>query len=379
MALLLTEDQQMLKDAACGLLAEKAPVGELRRLRDEKDPTGFSRELWREMAAMGWAGMVIPEQYGGLDFGYAGLGQVLEEMGRNLSVTPLQSTVLVSATTIIEAGSERQCAEWLPKIAAGELIASLALEEGRHHGPENTALQARAVDQAYVLDGKKMMVLDGHVADLLLVVARTSAGVGERDGLTLFAVPADSAGIEIEPQSMVDSRNASVVTLSNVAVTPQQIVGGLGEAHGVLERSLAIANIGLSAELLGVGLEAFDRTIAYLVERQQFGVPIGSFQGLQHRAADLYCELELCKSLVLKSLQCIDEGGEELLVLASMTKAKTALVGKRACCEAIQMFGGIGMTDEIDIGFFLKRAQALINTFGDANYHLDRYGRLSGY
>ena len=379
MALVWNEEQLMLQAAAAGFLAEKASPAALRALRDERNATGYDTQVWGEMAEMGWAGIAIPEQFGGLGYGYAGLGIVLEQMGRQLSVSPLQSTVLVGATAIALGGSEAQKQALLPAIASGELTLALALQEGAHHAPEKTALRATAVEGGYSLSGKKVFVADAHVANKLIVVARSSGEPGAANGLSLFLVDADAAGVTAERVIMLDSRNGGNVLLDNVQVAATDVLGEIGAGAALLEQVLDIANIGLSAELLGLSLEAYERTVEYLKERQQFGAAIGSFQGLQHRAAELFAELELAKSIVIRALQAIDAADPQLPMLASACKAKLCEVAVRATNESIQMHGGVGMTDEFDIGFFIKRARVAQQTYGDYNYHLDRYAQLNDY
>jgi alkylation response protein AidB-like acyl-CoA dehydrogenase len=382
MALVLNEEQVMLKDSAAGFLAEKATVASLRELRDSGSELGFSVDVWREMADMGWAGIAIGEEFGGLGYGYTGLGLVLEQMGRHLTASPLQSSVLVAATLIDDLGSEAQKQELLPAIAAGDLLVSLALQEGPHHAPEQIAATAVAEGDAWVLNGHKVMVLDAPAANQFIVVARTAGEAGEQQGLSAFLVDAKSQGLSVARRSMVDSRGVGALTLDGVRVPGDKLLGAAGNAWAGLARTLDIANIGLAAELLGLSTEAFERTVAYLQERKQFGRVIGSFQGLQHRAAELYAELELARSIVLQALQSIDSedvDDESLALLASAAKAKLCEVAQRASNEAVQMHGGIGMTDEHEIGFFLKRARVAQHTFGDYNYHLDRFAVLSGF
>jgi acyl-CoA dehydrogenase len=379
MALVLNEEQLMLKESAAGFLTEKATVAHLRALRDSADERGGSEDVWQEMVQMGWAGIAIAEEFGGLGYGYTGLGLVLEQVGRNLSASPLQSTVLVAATLIAELGSDSQKEQWLSPIAAGEKRVSLALQEGRHHAPEKTAARAVANGEDYLLSGAKVLVLDASLADAFIVIARTAGEAGDMQGLTAFLVEAESAGIALSRSSMVDSRNVGTLTLQDVRVPAAQVLGEPGGAWQGLSRTLDIANIGLASELLGLSTEAFERTVAYLKERKQFGRVIGSFQGLQHRAAELFAELELARSIVLQALQAIDSGDEQLPLLASAAKAKLCEVAQRASNEAIQMHGGIGMTDEHEIGFFIKRARVVQHTFGDYNYHLDRFAQLSGF
>ncbi|HBX72189.1 MAG TPA: acyl-CoA dehydrogenase [Halieaceae bacterium] len=379
MALVLTEEQIMLKESAAGLLAQKAGVAQLRALRDAGDARGFTPEVWQDIATMGWPGIAIPEAYGGLGYGYTGLGLVLEQVGRHLSPVPLQSTVLLGGTLINELGSEAQKQSLLPAVAAGELHVSLALQEGPQHAPEDTALKAETAGAGYRLQGGKCLVLDALAAQQFVVIARTSGAPGDSVGLTAFLVAADAAGLTVEQRSLVDARGVGALELNGVEVAASAVLGEVDAAWDGLSRSLDIANIGLAAELLGVATEAFERTVEYLKERKQFGKVIGSFQGLQHRAAELFAELELARSIVLKALQAIDADDPQLPLLASAAKAKLCEVAQRATNEGIQMHGGIGMTDEYDIGFFIKRARVAQHTFGDYNYHLDRFAQLSGF
>lgn len=377
MTLVINEEQQMLKASAAEFLKEKAPVAALRKLRDTQDPQGYDTNLWQQMAEMGWASLIIPAQYGGLEFGYVGFGQLLEEMGRTLTASPMVSTVLVSANAILLAGNASQKERLLPAIGSGESIVTLALEEGKQHNPGKTALSASPKGEGYVLNGKKVFVLDGQVAHKFIVVARTTDNAGDENGLTMFLVEAKAEGIAISQTPMMDSRNAATVVFDNVQV--QEVLGEVDQAFPVLNKTLDIACIGLSAEMLGSMREAFERTVNYLRERKQFEVPIGSFQALQHRAALMYGEIEICKSIVIKALQAIDKDAPGLSRIASMAKAKVGETIKLVTNEGVQMFGGIGMTDDEEIGFFLKRARVAQQTFGDYNYHLNRYSKILGF
>lgn len=379
MALVLNEDQMMLKESATRFLSEHLSLAALRKLRDERTGDGFSRDVWQEMCALGWAGITIPEQYGGIDFGYVGLGVVLEQMGMNLSVSPLQSSILVAATVLNLGGSQRQKELLLPAMAEGSLLLSLALQEGPHHDPKMTAVKATLVGEDYVLSGKKVMVMDVQVADQFIVVARTAGNPGDSNGLSLFIVEADAAGLSRQRVIMMDSRNSGNVLLDNVAVGTGAVIGKVNGGWDVLTQVLDIANIGLAAELLGIAQQAFKTTLSYLKERKQFDNYIGSFQALQHRAAQMFIELELCRSIVISALHGIDEDHGSLSALASAAKAKACEVAELVTNEAIQMHGGIGMTDECNIGFYLKRARVAQQTFGGRNYHMNRFANINNY
>lgn len=379
MALVLNEEQTMLRDAAKDFLTNRAPVSHLRQLRDSGETTGFSPELWAEMAEMGWAAIIIPEVYDGLDYGHTGLGLVLEESGRTLTPSPLISTALMGSSALIQSANEGLCELWLPQIARGEKLLSLAFEESSQHRPATVSTRAEPNKDGYRLNGTKLAVIDGSSADAFIVSVRTRRGEDPCEGVSLFLVPADAEGLTIETTKLLDNHCSSSLRLDNVWVSRQQLLGPLHGGCPILRNTLDRGRIGMSAEMLGIAQEVFERTIQYLQERKQFGVSIGVFQALQHRAAILFGEIELCKSVVLKALQAIDENSEELAILASLAKAKCGQAACLATAEGIQMHGGIGMTDEFDIGFFIKRWRALNQQLGDSRFHLDRFARLRGY
>jgi len=379
MALVLNEEQIMLRDAAKDFLSSQAPLSHLRQLRDAGVAEGFSREIWTAMADMGWAAIIIPEAWGGLDYGYTGLGLVLEESGRTLTPSPLISTALLGASALILSGNEDICAQWLPRIATGKKLLALAFEESAQHRPATVNCSASSADDGYQLNGCKQAVIDGHVADAFIVSARTRSGEDPDEGVSLFLVPANAQGLSIETTELLDNHRSSTIRLDNVLIGRGQLLGSPHGGYPILNKVLDRGRIGMAAEMLGIAQETFARTMDYLKERKQFGVPIGIFQALQHRAAILFGEIELCKSVVLKALQAIDEDSDEVPQLASLAKAKCSQTASLATAEAIQMHGGIGMTDEFDIGFFIKRWRALNQQLGDFRYHLDRFARLRGY
>lgn len=376
MTLVLTDDQLMFRDAARRFAAERAPVAQLRKLRDDVDPVGFSREVWKEMAEMGWAGVLVPEDHGGVGFGFVGAGLIATEIGRNLSSTPMLSSAVLAVTALLRGGTQAQKETLLPAIAGGDLLMAFATDECVRHTPYHIATRCTG---KYKLSGRKLHVLDGHVADRLIVSARTTGDTGARDGITLFLVDPKANGVTITRSSMVDSRNSATIDLRDVPVTDADVVGTFDKGAIVLDAVLDAGRAVLAAELLGVAEEAFERTLSYLREREQFGVKIGTFQALQHRAAHLFCEIELVRSVVLQTLQALDAGEPTASSLVCLAKAKASDVARIATNEAVQMHGGIGMTDEFDIGFFMKRARAATETFGDQYYHTDRFAQLSGY
>jgi len=376
MALVLNEEQIMLRDAARDFLGSRAPVSHLRQLRDSGGTEGFSRELWVEMAEMGWAAIIIPEAYGGLDYGYTGLGLVLEESGRTLTPSPLLSTALLGTSALILSANKALCEQWLPQLAAGEKLLSVAFEESSQHHPATVNTRAEPDDDGYRINGAKLAVIDGSSADAFIVSVRTRSGEDPCAGISLFLVPADATGLVIETTKLLDNHRTANIRLNDVLVSRGQLLGPLHGGSTILEKTLDRGRIGMAAEMLGIAQETFERTVQYLKERKQFGVPIGSFQALQHRAAILFGEIELCKSVVLKALHAIEEDSEEVALLASLAKVKCGQTAGLATAEGIQMHGGIGMTDDFDIGFFIKRWRALNQQLGDSRFHLDRFARL---
>ena len=379
MSLVLNEDQRMLKEAALGFCRENVPLGVLRGLRDSDDPLGYDQQIWRQIVELGWTGMTIPEAYGGFEFGYRGLGIVLEASGRSLLNSPLISTVLLSATAINLGGSEEQKQAHLPAVVSGEKVLALAIDEMPHHNPAAVQTSAAADGDGFVLSGRKVMVLDGHIASSLIVSARTSGSTADDKGISLFVVDAGTDGVAVARNHMVDGRNAATVTLDNVRVAAYALLGELDQGYPLLEQVLDVGRIGLAAEMLGSMQEVFERIIEYFKQREQFGVPIGAFQALQHRAAEMYCEIELCKSVVLDALSALDSEPDRVPQLASLAKAKCSEVFFTVSNEGVQMHGGIGMTDEFDIGFFLKRARVVQQLLGDQVYHRNRYASLKNF
>ena len=379
MALVLTEDQELLAQTARDFVRTNSPVSRLRALRDGQD-MGFSPDMWQEMAQLGWAGILIPEEYGGAGMGLADLAVVLEAVGRNLAPEPFLSTVLLGGQLLADAGSPEQKQTWLPGIATGEKILALAYQEARSRYDLNrVSTQAAAEGDAWRLSGEKIQVLDGQNADALIVSARTAGEDNDPDGITLFLLAPDMPGVAIIPQTRVDNRAAALVTLDGVKVGAESVVGTVGQGFQTLSHIVDLATVGLCAEMLGGMSQIFDNTLAYLKTREQFGVVIGSFQSLKHRAAKVFMEIELCRSTVMAAANAADAGESDLALLVSLAKARCSDAFILATNEGVQMHGGIGMTDEHDAGLYMKRARAAEMTFGDAAWHRDRWARLQGY
>ena len=375
MPLYLTDDQTMLRDTARDFVADAAPPAHLRQLRDSNDPTGFSRELWKQFAEMGFTGILIGEDQGGLGLGHVEAGVVLEEIGRNLSPSPFLATAVAAVAAL---KGTAQAERHFPGILTGDTVAALAIDERAKFGT-GIAMTAERSGNGFKLSGAKQFVTHGHVADLILVAARTAGSASDRDGITLFAVDRDAAGLSATPERLADSSLAARLTFDGVEVDADAVVGEVDAGGGPLGRLLAAGQTGAAAELVGVGGGAMDRTVDYLKQRKQFGTLIGSFQALQHRAAHLYSEMEVARAAVLKAQQLLDAGSDQADDAVHVAKAMSGLATTLAVQEGIQMHGGIGMTDEYDIGLFMKRARVLAEMFGDANYHADALARASGY
>ncbi len=375
MPLFLDDDQTALQDTIRGFVAEHAPVSHLRALRDANHPTGFSRDLWKSFADMGFTGILVGEHHGGLGLGHVEAGVVLEEIGRNLSPSPFLTTAVAAVAAL---QGTAQADRWFPGIVAGDVVAALAIDDGPKHR-DSVALTATRSGNGFTLNGTKQFVTHGHVADLLIVAARTAGDTSDRDGVTLFAVERDAPGLTASPERLADASLAARLTFDGVTVDADAVIGEVDAGRIVLDRLLHAGRAGAAAELVGVGAGAMDRTVAYLKERKQFGVRIGSFQALQHRAAHLYSEMEVARAAVLKAQQLLDSGLPEADMAVSIAKAMTAMATTLSVQEGIQMHGGIGMTDEYDIGFYMKRARVLTEMFGDANFHADRVALAAGY
>ena len=375
MPLYLNDEQTMLRDTAKDFVSEHAPVSHMRALRDAKDETGFSRDLWKQFAEMGFTGILIGEDQGGLGLGHVEAGVVLEEIGRNLSPSPFLSTAVAAVEAL---KGTAQAERWFPGIVAGETVAALAIDEGAKHRA-SVAMKAERSGNGFRLTGSKQFVTHGHVADLLIVAARTAGSADDEEGVTLFAVPKDAVGLTATPERLADASLAARIAFEGVEVDADAVIGEVDAGRDPLGRLLRAGRAGAAAEMLGVGGGAMDMTVNYLKERKQFGTLIGSFQALQHRAAHLYSEMEVARAAVLKAQQLLDAGDDKANDAVSVAKAMTGLATTLAVQEGVQMHGGIGMTDEYDIGFYMKRGRVLAEMFGDANFHADLLAKSAGY
>lgn len=373
MSWVLDEQRRMLRDSAQAFVSEKAPVAHLRALRDAADARGYSPALWRAFGEQGYAATLIPESHGGLGLGVCEAGLIAEQIGRTLAPTPFFGTAVLAAWLLARAGSAAQQQAWLPRIAAGDTVLALAVDEGPKHRPAALKATATRDGDGWRLDGHKTLVVDGHVADGLIVAARAEGGDG------LWLVPVGTPGLTVERTPMVDAHNAARLTLAGVRLGDDARVGGLADGRALLDGVLDVGRTVIASELIGIGDEVFERTVEYLLQRRQFDRVIGEFQALQHRAAELFCDLELARALVRQAQAALDAGAPDAPRLVAQAKARACLSANRAVQEGVQMHGGIGMTDALDIGLFMQRARVLQELFGDAAFHMDRAALMAGY
>jgi alkylation response protein AidB-like acyl-CoA dehydrogenase len=372
-----TDDQRMLSDSVAPFMADEGAIAkQLRHWRDTGCTDGFGTVLWKQFAELGLTGILIPETQGGAGLGQVEANLVLEEVGRNLTPSPFLTTA-VAAVRALEGTA--QADRWFPGIVAGETIAALAIDEGSHHAPSRTALAAKRSGNGFALSGTKQFVVHGASADVLLIAARTAGSPGDTDGLTLFAVPKGAAGMSVDNVTLTDSSKAARLTLEKVEVDADAVIGDVDGGWGPLQRALGAGRAGAAAELVGVAAGASEMTFEYLKQRKQFGKLIGEFQVLQHRAAHLFGEIEIARAAALKAAQLLDSGDDRAALMVSVAKAKAGKVARLAVQEGVQMHGGIGMTDEHDVGLYMKREAVLDELFGTPRFHAAEVARLSGY
>ncbi len=375
----LTEEQTLIRDQAKSWVTAESPVQQFRQLRDSGADNCIEPATWSAMVDMGWTGILVPEEYGGSDLGYLTFGLILEELGRQLVASPLLASALVGTSALLQGGNATQQQQWLPQVVSGEAVLTLAVDEQPRHRPDRIALLAEQSDDGFQLNGKKTFVLEGMAASHYVVAARSSGSPGEDAGITLFLVPANAPGVQRTRMHTVDSRGYAEVRFEGVAVTAEQVLGEVGAGASVLQSTLDRARAGVCAEMLGVAAQSFDMTLEYLKTRVQFGKVIGSFQALGHRAADLFSEMELARSCAEAALQAIDADAADVPELCALAKCRTGDFLHHMSNQLIQIHGGIGMTDEFDAGFYLKRARALEASFGNQAFHRNRYATLMGF
>ncbi len=373
----LNDDQRMLADTVVPFMADEGAIAkQLRHWRDTGCKDGFGHGLWKQLAELGLTGILIPEAHGGAGLGQVEANVVLEEIGKNLTPSPFLTTAVAAVRALQDTA---QAERWFPGIAAGETVAALAIDESKRHDPAGTTLAATRQGNGFSLSGTKQFVVHGGSADVILVAARTAGSAGEKDGITLFAVPKDASGLTIDNQTLTDASKAARLTLDNVSLDADAVVGEVDGGWSPLSRALNAGRTGAASELTGVAAGAAEMTFDYLRQRKQFGKLIGEFQVLQHRAAHLYGEIEISRAAALKAAQLLDGGDDKATLMVAVAKAKAGKVARLSVQEGVQMHGGIGMTDEHDIGFYMKRQAVLDELFGGQRFHAAEVAALSGY
>ncbi len=379
MALFYDDDQSMLADSASQFMAEEGSIKkQLRHWRDRDCKDGFGHELWKQFGEMGFTGILVSEEDGGLGMGNVEAGIVLEEIGRNLTPSPFLTSSILAATALGQGNNDLR-GRYLPGLISGEHVFAVAIDEGAKHRPERIKTKAEKSGNGFKLNGQKDFVIHGVSADMMIVAARTSGSDDDNDGITLFAVPKDVSGLSQDAVRLVDSSMATHAKFDNVELDGDAVIGEVDGGREVLNKMLNAGRVGAAAESVGVSAGSMDMTVDYLKQRKQFGKLIGEFQALQHRAAHLYSEVEIARAAVIKAQQLLDAGAESAELMVSVAKAKAGTTSNLSVREGVQMHGGIGMTDEYDIGLYMKRDRALAEFLGDANYHTERVAQLSGY
>lgn len=380
MELVLNEEQTMLDQTAKDFIKTNSPIPRMRKLRDDEDPLGYSKEMWREMAELGWNSILFSEEDGGMGLGMAEVILITEAMGRGLAPEPYLSSVMLAGQALSIGGTQELREQWLGPIIDGAKVLALAYQEkGGRYDLNGVTTGAEKTSDGYRLNGEKTQVLDGYGADAIIVSARTSGEEGDADGITLFLVPKETSGLTVTRQYRVDSRNVALVQMKDIELSESNVVGSVGKGGELLGRVIDLATIALCGEMLGGMSSAFERTLDYMKERVQFDVVIGTFQALKHRATKMFMELELSRSVVMAAARALDENAENTDILVSTAKARCSDAYILITNEAVQILGGIGMTDEEDVGFYMKRARVAEITFGDAAYHRERFATLKGY
>jgi alkylation response protein AidB-like acyl-CoA dehydrogenase len=369
------DEQELLRNTARKFFENECGSDTVRRLMET--PEGISPELWKKIAEQGWLGLIYPESYDGMGLGLVDLVVLMEEMGRAVVPGPYFSSVLLGGLAVLEAGSEAQKKEWLPRISAGDKRVALAwMEPSAQLGPAGIALTAVEKGGRYTLSGTKLFVHDAHIADALVVAARTRPGAGA-DGVSLFLLPKGTKGLEIALLPTMDqTRKLCEVTCSDVAVGGDALLGAAGSGWAPLSRVLDRATVALCAEMCGGAQKVLDMTVEYAKIRQAFGRPIGSYQGVKHRAADMLVDVENSKSITYYAAWALDENSPEAPLAVSMAKAYVSDAFRRVSAAGIQLHGGIGFTWEHDLHLYFKRAKGSEFTFGDATHHRERVAQL---
>jgi alkylation response protein AidB-like acyl-CoA dehydrogenase len=376
----LTDEQRLLVDTVTSFVKKQSPVTRMRALRE--DPTGWSRDVWRQMGEFGWLGVSLPESVGGLGGSFADVALILEQLGTSLAPEPIIAA-LIAAAPILRLGTPEQQARWLTPLAEGSASLALAWAENQsRYDVADVTTRAARTGAGYRLSGAKRFVLNGHAADFIVVSARVSGGSRDRDGVALFVLDRETPGLTITSVKTMDGHRAGMLTLDGVEVTPDRLLGSPDGAAArlALEEAMDLGAAAACAEGVGITRAVLAMTTDYLRTREQFGVKIGTFQALQHRAVDMFVETELCKSTaILAAIRATDPDEVERKSAISAAKVQLAVGGRHVTQQAIQLHGGIGVTDEHDVGLYFKRMHVLNTLFGDEEHHVARYAHLPSF
>lgn len=372
----VSEEQSMLADSVAKFIDNDYDF-DARQKAAESD-LGYSAELWNTFAELGWTAVPFDEDDGGLGGGPVEMMLMMEQFGRGLLVEPFLANIVLAGGVLRRLANDQQKTQWLAGIISGETQAALAFAEPQaRFDINNIATSATASGTGYVINGSKTLVLNGGGADLLIVPARTDGEQDDENGVTLFAIAASSDGIEVKPYKTVDGHQAAEIVFNDVSVDAASVLGEAGNGFSTLQEVIDEATLAVCAEAVGILRTLQDKTVEYVKSRVQFGVPIGSFQALQHRLVETLIECEQSKSLLLWSAMVNDSGGVDAKKSIHALKHQIGTAGVNVAREAVQLHGGMGVTWELDIAHYFKRLTAIELLFGNADYHLDKYVRLS--
>jgi alkylation response protein AidB-like acyl-CoA dehydrogenase len=376
MDLSLTEEQQLLQDSARDFLRQECPTTHVRAM--EEVLTGYSPELWQKMTELGWAGLMFPEQHGGSGYTFVELCVLLEECGRALLPSPFHATVLTFGLPILFGGSAAQQAHYLPAIAAGKHLGTLALTEpSASFEPSGVNVRAVAHNGGFVINGTKLFVTNAHTADTLLVAVRSSDAGGPAGGISLLLVPGNTPGVTKTPLQTIAADRQFEVEFRQVEVGAEALLGPLHEGWPLIKQTIAYATVAKCSDMVGMAQAAFDMAVDYAKNRVQFGRPIGSFQTIKHKCADMVIDVDGSRFITYRAAWCLANGQEATQEIA-MAKAWTSDACRRVCAAAHQIHGGIGFTKEYDLQLYFRRAKQAEVLYGDADIHREMVARAIG-
>ncbi len=375
----ITEDQKMLVETVSNFTKKDSPVERVRKIRESD--VGWDKQVWAKMGELGWLGVPLPESVGGIGGTFLDAGLVIERLGATLVPEPYIPSVIVAGMTLSHYGTEAQQQKYLPSMIEGKTSLALAyVEKNSRYEVSNVETRAEKTGTGYRLTGKKEWVLNGQAADHILVSARTSGGPRDKEGVSLFVVDRGAPGLKIKTVACMDSHKAALIELEGVSVAADALIGAEGKATPILDRAQDYGAAASACEGSGINQATLQMTRDYLCEREQFGVKIGTFQALQHRLVDMFVQVELCKSTAILAMLHADSSDDvERKRSVSIAKKQLSRGGFFVTRQGIQLHGGIGVTDEHNIGLYFKRMQSLCALYGDEDHHVDRFATLPSF